>query len=990
MRKAKKITSIILVLTLIFTISFTSLQTNALVGEMSETSADTYSLQDNCQDGVILHAWNASYNNIKSHLKDIAEAGFTTVQTSPVQQPKDYGGNRDVDGQWWKLYQPLSFSIAPGGSWLGSKSELTSLCTEAHKYGIKIICDIVANHTSNDGSKSGVDSNLRNYESQLYNNRNQYFHSYVDCDDSSIEHVVRGNIGEPDLNTGDSYVQSRAASLLEECISCGVDGFRFDAAKHIETPEDGAYASQFWPTVLQRADTAASKQNKTMYYYGEILNTCGSGRSVKAYTKYMSVTDNTTGNNRTASVNNHNASSVSSVNYNLGAAPNKSVLWAESHDTYCDGTSKKYNQEVIDKSYCFSTALKESTTLYFVRPVGDMGSFNSSTYKASQIAAANKFHNHFVGASQSTSSSDSLAICERYDGSDTGVLIVNCNGTSKDLSGVSVSHMANGTYKDIVTGGSVTVSSGKITSGSIGSSGVAAIFNDVPVNKPTNTISTPGGNFKTDTLTLTLGLISATSGTYKIGNGSKTTYTGTTTITIGKDMAFDESVTIYLTATDGTKSTEASYTFKKIDPTATPFKFPTSRTVYLLDTASWGNLNCYAWSGSGDNKNSNWPGVKMEDAGEYEGYKVYSYNVPSNLNNIIFNNSSSQTDDLTFQSYSYYDNGKKQWVNVGEPDPTTKPTEKPTDKPTEKPTEKPTSPTKPTEAPTIMPEPLYLGDTNVDGNIDVFDALLIQKYLANLDNISKDGKICGDVDESGEIEITDATYIQKYLAKISIPYDVGRKIQNVDPTEKPTSPTKPTEGTTYTVYVDMSSQGDVYAYYWIKKTQESPSSYPGYRMTHVNGTIYKISVEEKYDSIIFSVGNNKTPDLTIPGDNYIYSRQNGTWSVYGSNPTDATEPTQGGSIDFSNPRTIYAIKDGNWKNIYIHYWGNRETSWPGEKMTKVGTYNGSSLYSYTLPENTEGFVINSGSGVQSVDFSTNASYKDKVFSTKENAFINVK
>ena len=78
----------------------------------------------------------------------IAAAGYTTVQTSPVQQPKDYSTSGDVTGQWWKLYQPISFHIAEK-SWLGTKDDLKSLCDEADKYGIKIICDIVSNHIAN-------------------------------------------------------------------------------------------------------------------------------------------------------------------------------------------------------------------------------------------------------------------------------------------------------------------------------------------------------------------------------------------------------------------------------------------------------------------------------------------------------------------------------------------------------------------------------------------------------------------------------------------------------------------------------------------------------------------------------------------------------------------------------------------------------------------------------------------------------------------------
>lgn len=122
-----------------------------------------YKLAENVQDGVILHCWNWSYNNIKDHMQEIAQAGYSAIQTSPVQQPKDYtyAGNVDTnvgtpngcganDGQWWKLYQPVTFSICDNGqTWLGTKEEFTQMCAEAEKYGVKVIVDIVANHMGN-------------------------------------------------------------------------------------------------------------------------------------------------------------------------------------------------------------------------------------------------------------------------------------------------------------------------------------------------------------------------------------------------------------------------------------------------------------------------------------------------------------------------------------------------------------------------------------------------------------------------------------------------------------------------------------------------------------------------------------------------------------------------------------------------------------------------------------------------------------------------
>ena len=68
--------------------TYESLDPNYLTGN--------YNLAQNIQDGVILHAWNWSYDTIKDNLLNIAEAGFSTVQTSPVQQPKGYNGSLEL------------------------------------------------------------------------------------------------------------------------------------------------------------------------------------------------------------------------------------------------------------------------------------------------------------------------------------------------------------------------------------------------------------------------------------------------------------------------------------------------------------------------------------------------------------------------------------------------------------------------------------------------------------------------------------------------------------------------------------------------------------------------------------------------------------------------------------------------------------------------------------------------------------------------------
>ena len=93
--------------------------------------------------------------------------------------------------------------------------------------------------------------------------------------------------------------------------------------------------------------------------------------------------------------------------------------------------------------------------------------------------------------------------------------------------------------------------------------------------------------------------------------------------------------------------------------------------IYARLNNGWSQVYCYMWNSDSDN-NAAWPGVKMTAASESG---VYTYTLPKDFNNIIFNNGSggsgNQTDDLVYTgnggngkiydlksgSWSVYDNG---------------------------------------------------------------------------------------------------------------------------------------------------------------------------------------------------------------------------------------------------------------------------------------------------------------------------------------------
>lgn len=110
----------------------------------------------------------------------------------------------------------------------------------------------------------------------------------------------------------------------------------------------------------------------------------------------------------------------------------------------------------------------------------------------------------------------------------------------------------------------------------------------------------------------------------------------------------------------------------------------------------------------------------------------------------------------------------------------TQPTEAPT-QPTEAPTQPTTAPTQPTEAPTQPTDPgeeLYLGDANLDGDINLMDSILIQKRIVVEGSYTTEEFKCADVDQNGTVNLRDAIIIQRYTLNLlnTSKYPIGSVI----------------------------------------------------------------------------------------------------------------------------------------------------------------------------------------------------------------------
>lgn len=985
MKKFKKLASLVIAASMLTSSFVFAGSANAVEKDVAPQAAFVdASIQKEVGDGVILHAFNWSYNSIKENLPAIAAAGYSTVQTSPVQQPKDYGVWMDVANQWWKLYQPVSMSLAEQ-TWLGTKEELSSLCKEADKYGIKIICDIVSNHMGNvtDGNPN-VSDQVNTYQPDFYENKDTYFHNLKSgVSDSSAQKTVQGWLGElPDLNTGNKNVQDAVISLLKECIDCGVDGFRFDAAKHIETPDDGEYASDYWPNITDAASSYyKAKTGNNLYIYGEILNNCGTGRSYDSYTKYINVTDNITGDSVLFNVVKGRATSATNPTYKTGQDASDLVIWAESHDTFegesgaggMANTANVSNSDIV-KAWAIVAARKDATALYFARPGSAlMGEASDDiSYKSTAVSEINKFHNKFVGEDERLGAADDVAYVARGT---NGIVLSNCAGNEKSVS-ISGTGLADGSYIDTITGNEFTVENGVLV-GSIGSTGVAVVYDGTTT--PKNICSVESGDFYGDTMTVTLGLENATSGTYCLRGGTPVAYDEEITIRIGEGYSYGETINLTLTATDGKNDYEMTYKYTKNEAA--------SSGVYLFFNSekrtNWeAPFNIYIFdektSSEETYSNAAWPGVPMQ-FDEATGY--YYYEVPSNSCLATNTETGAIVDsafDLAHSANScaiFSDCAGNQFPGQNSKTPiyigssskifalTKTNSWEDTDLVPSLGDEQPATDV-------VRPEGdvrIY-GDADGDGKINILDVTHIQKHLALLVTISdEDLELC-DVDESGKVNILDCTTIQKYLAKYEDSGVVGEiyvpemptkpSIKPTQPTTKPTQPSESTEPSEsedeYTLYfktylgwmTDLGTSLFAYdtatglSYQFVKDTDAFPEVYTIDVPNETSSVIIYRSLKEIEETPTTENAYNVwTAEGVSPVNNCIYLDNDEKVTVC---PYVAEEKPE-----WSLDRVYFDNTKSKWSEVYVHGWG--ETGLGG-KAVKMEQIEGTNIWYFDFDE----------------------------------------
>ena len=639
----------------------TEIDTSAVTTtETTNNEANPYGLASKTKDGVILHAFCWNFNTIKANLKDIAAAGYTTVQTSPINRcfDEDQGPQLFGNGKWYYHYQPTEWTI--GNYQLGTRDEYKALCAEAEKYGIKIISDVLPNHTT------PTTSNIKGQLKTLMDQGKLYHQNgWNDIRYDSRWSIITGKMGGlPDVNTEGYDFQKYYMEFVNDVIDCGGDGFRYDTAKHIGTPVDPTdnadhpNGNNFWPLVTgaQSYNGIPSLKNRSsQYMYGEVLQGGdGEGTPYAEYAKYLDgmtaskygilpPDDNGWRGVLGTALTNKDFSTSNLVGWahplNNG---DKMVSWVESHDTYCnDHHSAGYSDWQIRMGWAVLAARSEGTPLFFNRPAnsssgnvwGDnlIGKAGNDEWKSTEVAAVNRFRNAMIGEKDYMRNPDNNKQILQIDRGTKGTCIINLGGSTSINNATT---MADGQYKDQVSGRTFTVSGGRI-SGQLDGGKIAVVYNAQPIEDYSITASPDSGSYRTDTQRVTISTENVSNAQYRIDSGSWTSFSGSTTVTIGSASdAYGTKHTLYVQGTDKNGQTVSeTFTYTKVDPDA-------SNIAYMKKPSSWANAYCYVYNENPDpsipvQENAPWPGVAMTSVGN----GIYSYEVPDYDNpRVIFTN----------------------------------------------------------------------------------------------------------------------------------------------------------------------------------------------------------------------------------------------------------------------------------------------------------------------------------------------------------------
>ena len=192
------------------------------------------SFYDSNGDGI------GDLNGVRAKLDYIRRLGVDVIWLNPI-----YKSPNDDNGYDISDYRAIMDEF-------GTMEDFDRLLAEAHEKGLRIVMDLVVNHTSDEHpwfieSRSSAESPYRDYyiwrEGKDGNPPNNWGASFRGsawerCEETGMYYLHTFSQKQPDLNWENETVRGEVYDLMRFWLDKGIDGFRMDVINYIsKTPE---------------------------------------------------------------------------------------------------------------------------------------------------------------------------------------------------------------------------------------------------------------------------------------------------------------------------------------------------------------------------------------------------------------------------------------------------------------------------------------------------------------------------------------------------------------------------------------------------------------------------------------------------------------------------------------------------------------------------------------------------------------------------------
>ena len=213
------------------------------------------------------------FKGLTEKLPYIADLGVTSIWITPPFKQQSIQGNSSAYHGYWALD---FMTVDPH---LGTEQEFKDFIAKAHSMGLKVIVDVVANHTADviqyQNGKAFIPAGKETIKNPAFLNDLNNYHNKGDSTFEGESSLLGDFFGLDDLATEKSEVQKGFIDIWSYWIKgYGIDGMRIDTFKHVN-PE-------FWKVVIPSIQKVAVESGKKSFpLFGEVAE--GSPQTLSTY-----------------------------------------------------------------------------------------------------------------------------------------------------------------------------------------------------------------------------------------------------------------------------------------------------------------------------------------------------------------------------------------------------------------------------------------------------------------------------------------------------------------------------------------------------------------------------------------------------------------------------------------------------------------------------------------------------------------------------------